>query len=286
MMKTDKSMSLTGAERVLTPESAIRHCEVCGEPLQRIFHFREGGFDDVVPVLCRCGREKRDQDEAIQAERERAARIERMRADGVPAGILRKATFSASAGYNAREMAIAENYVNLFYEMEQNGSGLLLWGGVGTGKTFIAACIANALIDQGVSVLMTNVPRIMNGMSGLFSEDRNRYLDQLNRYRLLIIDDLGSERNTEYSTEQLYTVIDNRYRSGKPMILTTNLTLDEMKNIRDRAHERIYGRILERCMPLRVNNENIRMKNADLLFGRYSPMLIQDSASIDTRRLS
>ena len=126
----------------------------------------------------------------------------------------------------------------------------------------------------------------MNGMNGLFSEARNHYLDQLNRYRLLIIDDLGSERNTEYSTEQVYSVIDGRYRSGRPMILSTNLTMREMKDRRDRAQERIYDRVLERCVPLLVNNENIRKKNADVLFGEYKDKLMPKSELPDIEQLS
>ena len=69
----------------------------------------------------------------------------------------------------------------------------------------------------------------------------------LDDYSLLVIDDLGVERNTEYAMEQMFTVIDSRYRSKKPLIVTTNLKLEEIKNPPDLAHARIYDRILERC---------------------------------------
>ena len=110
--------------------------------------------------------------------------------------------------------------------MKKSCIGLLLWGDVGTGKTFIAACIANALIEQGVAVLMTNFSKILNQLSATFNEDRNKYIENMNGYSLLIIDDLGIERNSEFALEQVFNVIDSRYRSKKPLIVTTNLLID------------------------------------------------------------
>ena len=104
--------------------------------------------------------------------------------------------------------------------------GLLLWGSVGTGKSFLAGCIANALMEQEVPVRMTNFARILNELNGSFS-GRNDVVDKLCRYPPLIIDDFGMERGTEYALEQIYNIVDSRYRSRKPLIVTTNLTLDE-----------------------------------------------------------
>ena len=133
---------------------------------------------------------------------------------------------------------------------------------VGTGKSFFAGCIANALLEQGVPVLMTNFSRILNALSGLYSEEKNQYIDSLNQYSLLIIDDLGIERSTEFALEQVFNVIDSRYRSKLPLIVTTNMTLEELKNPQDLTRSRIYDRVLERCVPLRINNQNIRQRNA------------------------
>jgi len=114
---------------------------------------------------------------------------------------------------------------------------------VGTGKSFFAGCIANALLDRDVPVLMTNFPTILNRLTGMFSEDRADFIASFDEYDLLIIDDLGVERSTEYAMEQMFFVIDSRYRSRRPMIITTNLKLAELKNPPDLAHARIYDRI-------------------------------------------
>ena len=168
---------------------------------------------------------------------------------------------SNDKGYNP-EMQKAHDYVVHWSEMKAKSIGLLLWGDVGTGKSFFAGCIANALLEQGVPVLMTNFSRILNALSGLYSEEKNQYIDSLNQYSLLIIDDLGIERSTEFALEQVFNVIDSRYRSKLPLIVTTNMTLEELKNPQDLTRSRIYDRVLERCVPLRINNQNIRQRNA------------------------
>jgi DNA replication protein DnaC len=96
----------------------------------------------------------------------------------------------------------------------------------------------------------------------MYSQDKNDFIDSLNKYSLLILDDFGVERNTEFALEQVFSVIDSRYRSRKPMIVTTNLTLDELNDPADLAHQRIYDRVLERCVPVKINKQNIRARNA------------------------
>lgn len=96
----------------------------------------------------------------------------------------------------------------------------------------------------------------------MFSEDRNKYLASFNHFNLLIIDDLGIERNSEYALEQVYNVVDSRYLSRLPFIITTNLPLAELQAPKDLAHARIYDRVLERCTPICFSGKNYRKDNA------------------------
>jgi DNA replication protein DnaC len=68
------------------------------------------------------------------------------------------------------------------------------------------------------------------------------------------------QRNTEYGQEIVFQVIDNRYQSRKPMIITTNLSLQTLKEPRDLEHKRIYERILEVCIPVHFDGDNLREK--------------------------
>ncbi len=158
-------------------------------------------------------------------------------------------------------MKYARRYVEHWPEMKERGQGLLLWGGVGTGKTFAAACIAQALVEQAVPVLMTNFSKILNSLSGMFSEDRNKYLASFNHFALLIIDDLGIERNSVRAGTGLQRGRQPIFEP-LPFIITTNLPLAEVQNPKDLAHARIYDRVLERCTPIRFNGKNYRRDNA------------------------
>ena len=102
----------------------------------------------------------------------------------------------------------------------------------------------------------TLTKRRRNRLPGVFAEDRAAFIASLDDYSLLVIDDLGVERSTEYAMEQMFTVIDSRYRSKKPLIVTTNLKLEEIKNLPDLAHARIYDHILERCAPVLFSGKN------------------------------
>lgn len=198
---------------------------------------------------------------AARKEQERLDRIRRLKANGLQDRALLAYTFDRNDGQNPA-MKYARRYVEHWPEMRERGQGLLLWGGVGTGKTFAAACIAHTLTEQSVPVLMTNFSKILNSLSGMFSEDRNKYLASFHHFSLLIIDDLGIERNTEYALEQVYNVVDSRYLSRLPFIITTNLMLDELQVPKDLPNARIYDRVLERCTPICFNGKNYRHDNA------------------------
>ena len=121
--------------------------------------------------------------------------------------------------------------------------------------------IINALMEQEVAVRMTNFALILNDLTASF-EGRNEYISRLCRAPLLILDDFGMERGTEYGLEQVYNVIDSRYRSRRPLIVTTNLSLQDLQHPQDTAHARIYDRLLEMCAPIRFSGENFRKTTA------------------------
>ena len=211
--------------------------------------------------MCACQTADYEKREQERKHREFLDMVERNRSVGLPDPGLRKHTFENDLGYNPKQIEIAKRYVQHWEEFRNSSTGLLLWGDVGTGKSFIAGCIANALLDKGVPVIMTNFARLLNKLTDMYSGDRNAYIDSFKRYPLMIIDDLGIERNSEFAREQVFSVIDSRYRSQLPMIVTTNLSLKKLKHPEDMARARIYDRVLERCLPIRVNDKNIRDLN-------------------------
>ena len=208
--------------------------------------------------LCKCESERIKREDAERKRRAYAAMVEKNRRAGFADYEMSKWTFANDDGESAKLTAAMQRYVDNFADMERHGKGLLLYGSCGTGKTYAACEVANALIDRGVTVLVTNFARLINDLQGNF--ERQAYIDGLNYYRLLVIDDLGVERNTEYAKEQVYNIIDGRYRAGMPMIITTNLSMDKMSKPDDMDNLRIYDRILERCYPIKVDGVSRRKK--------------------------
>ena len=148
-----------------------------------------------------------------------------------------------------------KNYVKKFDQMKAENIGLLLYGNVGSGKTYLDCCVANAIISEYlVSVKVRNLSQILNDLQkGGFELERNDYIDRITNPTLLVLDDFGIERNTEYALEQVYNVINSRYLKAKPTIITTNLNFRDMEQPQeDIMQERIYSRIMEMCIPLRV----------------------------------
>ena len=103
---------------------------------------------------------------------------------------------------------------------------------------------------------------ILNDLAASF-EGRNEYISRLCRYPLLILDDFGMERGTEYGLEQVFNVIDSRYPQRQAADRHgTNLTLDDLHNPEDTAHSRIYDRLLSMCVPVRFTGDNFRQETA------------------------
>ena len=236
-------------------EDGLIHCDRCGGARQVALPL--GDWAQTVRCLCPCQQAQMDSQRQQFRMQEELDRFARLRSAAMRDPALHKCTFAAS-NHAGTAMEIAKNYVSQWPRMQENGIGLLFWGSVGTGKTYLAACIANALLDQGVPVLMTSFGRMLGAMPGPASGEQTAVLDEWMRYPLLIIDDLGVERDTPYTTELVYHIIDARYRSGRPMVITTNLTMTELENPDSREKMRIYDRVLECCTPVRVEGNHIR----------------------------
>lgn len=132
----------------------------------------------VVSVLCKCERKQREKEEAARRLLEKQQEIQRMKGPRIHDRVLLEYTFEKDDG-TLTQLHKARKYVKTWPERKSHNEGLLLWGGVGTGKTFFAACIANALIEEGVSVLITNFSKILNQMAGLYSEEKNTFVASL-----------------------------------------------------------------------------------------------------------
>lgn len=220
---------------------------------------RNDGTTRTVHCACDCSVEQNERESEEKRKRDRMQYLDSMRRTGFPDAEMREWTFAKSDHGDQRNETIARKYVENFDAMLKQGTGLLLCGQVGTGKSFLAACIANELISQGAPCLMTNFSRIISRISEKFGGDQ-KYLDDLNRFDLLIIDDLGAERDSDFTWEKVMNVIDARYRAGLPIIITTNLGPKDFADRGDIRRQRVFSRLKEMCILLEVKGADRRGK--------------------------
>lgn len=247
-------------------DDGVLHCGICRTPKEKDLPFGR------VRILCRCAAEKRDAEEAERKAKEIAEQIAINRRVCFPDKTMVNLTFAADDGTNERISSISRNYVDNFPKFRTDGKGLLFFGTVGTGKSFQAAAICNSLLDKGYRCHFTNFARLINEVNGR-RDDRQEYLDALNRFDLLAIDDLGAERDSTYMAETIFNLIDGRCRAGLPLLITTNLAAEELKNPGENRRARIYSRLLDMCIPVEVQGIDRRKRNLCDNFAGYAELL-------------
>ena len=177
--------------------------------------------------------------------------------------------------HNERAIRIAKRYVERFDQMYENNQGLLFYGPPGTGKTHLATCIANALLEKQVNVVMTTFIRIAK-IGLMRNDDDSVLMGNVINAQLLIIDDLGAERGTEFAQEQVYSFIDKRNEKRKPTIITTNLSMEQLKKPDALQQQRIYDRILQRSFPVEIAGPSWRKKEAGARYYDMKKLLEED----------
>lgn len=245
------------AEPVRVPidyeKDGLLYCGHCNTPKQ--CRIPVGAKMRIVGCQCACAAREYEAEKAARADREKRLRIETLRADGIRDKTLTGCRFDCATLTD--EITKCKRYADRWDEMYRTDSGLLLWGNTGNGKTFAAACIANQLIDRGIPAMITSFPRILSA-----GYDKREIVEQMQYYPLVVIDDLGAERESDYALETVYMIIDERYKAKKPLIVTTNLTLNEICKPKNMTYKRIYERVLEMCSPVVFRGDSMRRGKA------------------------
>lgn len=235
------------------------YCKTCNEQIDgKSMEFLNRQI--IFKLACKCNREK----EVQAKQREKFLEQERIRQNCFISKTQHHYRFKHCDKNTDKELLRkAMNYANHFEEMKKENTGLLLYGNVGSEKTYLACSIANEIITKySYVVKVRNFAQILNDLQKVgFNLDRNEHIDSITNATLLILDDFGIERNTEYALEQIYNVINARYLKAKPTIITTNLNYKDIETEQeDIMLGRIYSRIIEMCLPLRVVGEDRRKR--------------------------
>ncbi len=238
-------------------------------------HFEEGFLDDS-PICDRCGGHgyvgsnmceclaelcRQEQKKELSLLSGGKESFHQFRLDYYPDRIDPKIGFSPRQVME-RNFRTCRSYAMTFSPASGN---LLFIGGTGLGKTFLSACIARAVADRGCSVVYETASHLFTKLErAKFNgdEDARKEQDKFLSCDLLIVDDLGTEMPGQFVTAALYSLINDRLLSGKPMVISTNLNIDE---IRRRYSPQIASRLEGSFNRLTFLGEDIRvLKNRGL----------------------
>ena len=244
------------AETDYVGDDGRKYCSKCHTPKESILAQMNGRK---IPCMCKCQMNEYLASEKEKREVKRNARIRMLGEKFVDA------TFDNAmiVDDNKKVMEICRRYSESFEKMQEMNQGLLLMGSSGTGKTYAASCIVNALLDKGKRCMVVNAVDMAKELNAFAKDGATEYEDRLTRADLLVIDDFGAERSTKFSTERMYKAINIRYLSGKPLILTTNIT-SSAAFFEDATQEqkRIYDRLFENCTPVSFTGKSWRVRMA------------------------
>lgn len=255
----DKVLNMIGADSAgvndgdfVDEADGLLHCGKCGEAKQLKLPIPETLWDKlgetrVVFRACACRRAELHLEEEVRRETERLDNIKKLRRRGIEDEKYLECTFDKDDRQEAQIRETCLKYVEKWEEVKETNIGLAFVGDVGTGKTFYAAAIANAMIDKGVAAIITTIPALHTAMIANYGENRDFILNQIRSIPLLVLDDVGVERSTPTAMENAYTIINERYKAKKPLIITTNISKAEMLNPATEHEKRIYDRIVEMC---------------------------------------
>ena len=233
-------------DTVCVGSDGLQYCKVCGEAKEAFFP--KGDFMGMKKHSrqCACDRKAYEEEQKYFKDKEHRELVSRNTSICFDESRMEEWTFE-NADMSDAVMHKAKSYVDNWEEMKRNHIGCLFWGPVGTGKSYIAGCIVNELLKREVTVKMTNFNTI--------------------------IDDLGVERNSEYALGIIFSVIDRRIRSGRPLIIMTTLPLNEIKSDTVLDKKRIYDRILEMCTPMYVGGASKREAIASMKMKKAKTLL-------------
>ncbi len=190
----------------------------------------------------------------------RALQYYRLKDARIPPMYIKKTldSFQAKTPDQKKVVQLAKEFLEIY---SVDSRGLIFMGGCGTGKTHLAVALLRDLIAKGHSGLFYNVITLLDELRSTFDEGSSLsqwpILEKIQDTDILVLDDLGAEKTSGWVNDRLYAIINHRYENKKPIIVTTNREITEL---RDQVGNRIYSRLMEMCRTVIFAGKDYRIQ--------------------------
>jgi DNA replication protein DnaC len=243
-------------------KDGILYCGKCNTPKQANIPLDNGSFFRP-RCLCKCETEQRDKKNTefkLRLKREKSERVFRTYITlGLQDQDAMTDSFDKDKKPTDKKSLLFRRYCEKWQQVKDKNTGLIIFGDVGTGKTFYANCIANEIRNKYGELCLTITTKMLTGISTF---DKMDIIRRIIAVDLLVIDDLGAERDSEYAQEIICDLMDERDKTDRPTIITTNLSYQDLKLPQSIQQQRIYDRVLKMCSPVEMSGKSEREKIA------------------------
>lgn len=256
-----------------TDSHSSRVCKICGRDVPAI-EIEVLGRKRWVQPVCKC---EADAQKAEIARITGATYESEMRSLFSISDIGRKYMFAKFEDFEVRAGAENAYKASKYYAEnfdEFGAESLILWGDPGNGKTHLAAAVHNKLSQDGLTVVFVSMPDLLSKIKASFNrnnaETEEQIMKALIKCDLLIIDDLGAEKTSDWVQEKVFEIVDGRYRRQKPIMATSNLNL---RDLADHIGKRACDRLTEMSQPIENKATSYRREIAKQRISKFDEIL-------------